>query len=104
MADRPVVEKRKTSRFDSVQTGLDIGDLCPTEEARRMLKFPRWQQIDEFQKMTFVDAFYQPYSYDKVMLFSMRPLELKFVRHVKLCFVWFERDKHSFDVGKKREQ
>jgi hypothetical protein len=103
MADRPVVEKRETSRFDPIQTELDIGDLCPTEEAGRMLRFPLWRQIDRFQKMTFVDAFYQPYSYDKVMLFSMRPPELKFVRHIKMYYIWFERDKQSFDVGIKEK-
>jgi hypothetical protein len=103
MADRPVVEKRKTSRFDPVQTELDIGDLCPTEEARRMLRFPLSRQLDQFQKMTFVDAFYQPYSYDKVMIFSMRPPELKFLRHIKMYCVWFERDKQSFDVGIKEK-
>jgi hypothetical protein len=68
-----------------------------------MLRFPLSRQIDRFQKMTFVDAFYQPYSYDKVMLFSMCPPELKFVRHIKMYYVWFERDKQSFDVGIKKK-
>ena len=101
MVDRPVVQKRKSPRFDYVQDELDIGDLCAPQEARDFLNVPNWRRIDMFQKMTHWDACYQPYSSDKVMLFSMRPPELKFVHHIKLYYVWFERGKHSFDVGHK---
>jgi hypothetical protein len=65
-SDQPIVEKRNISRFDPVQTELNMGDICPTGEARLILKFPAWQKIDMFQKVTYLDAIYQPYYYDKV--------------------------------------
>ena len=99
MAERAVLQRKRNYFHFQDSVDMDTSDLCPMLEARKFMTLSQWRMVDDFQKMTFNDCLYSPYTMDGIQLFSMRPCELTFVRHVKDYLTWFVRDDRNMFKG-----
>lgn len=65
-------------------------DTIPAHHAREINPdTPLWRKFTPGQVLKAVDELYSPVSTDSVTLFSQRPPELHFVRHLKYYLKWF---------------
>ena len=99
MAERAVLQRKRNYFYFQDTVDMDTSDLCPILEARKTMNLSEWRMVDDFQRMTFNDCCYSPYTTDGIQLFSLRPCELTFVRHVKEYLTWFVREDRNMFKG-----
>lgn len=71
---------------------FDAGDIIPQYYIRNIALqniLPKWRQYTSSESILMKDQMFSNLSIDNVTAFGMRPPELRFVRHIKNYFKWF---------------
>jgi predicted GIY-YIG superfamily endonuclease len=91
----PVIQKLKATGQVPVyarrHTDLNAGTTFPGYRARKSQEFAAYRNFDNYQRVLFLDSFFQPGSLDKVTIFGLRPPELRWVDKLSLYFSIFAR-------------